>query len=110
MITVLSFGGGQDSTAILLKIIYDKDFREKYVKGKLLVLMANTFNEHPKTYIHVAKIKKLCEKNNIFFELIDLKGYTSEIWAKGKNGFQYCTTDIPHTITKNKEDLKTQKL
>ena len=29
-ITVLSFGGGQDSTAILYKLIYDEDWKKKY--------------------------------------------------------------------------------
>ncbi len=49
-LTVLAFGGGQDSTAILYRIALDKAFRSRYVKGDLLVLMSDTGNEHPHTY------------------------------------------------------------
>lgn len=58
-ITLLSFGGGQDSTAILLKIIHDPSFKSSYVKGRLVVIMADTKNEHPETYEHVDLIMKL---------------------------------------------------
>lgn len=39
-VTVFSFGGGQDSFAILYKIVHGKDFRDKYVSGRLVVVMA----------------------------------------------------------------------
>jgi hypothetical protein len=68
-ITLLSFGGGQDSTAIFYKIIYDPEFKKKYVKGELVVVMANTFNEHPETYENVDHIRSLCLQNNIEFYL-----------------------------------------
>lgn len=32
-LTVLSFGAGQDSTAILYLLLYSKRFRENYAKG-----------------------------------------------------------------------------
>jgi hypothetical protein len=59
--TVLSFGGGQDSTAILLKCMYDDTFRETYAPGEILVVMADTGDEHAETYEHVARMQRLCQ-------------------------------------------------
>jgi hypothetical protein len=81
--TLLSFGGGQDSTAILLAIIYNPEFKAKYVKGNLVVIMSNTKDEHDETYEHVELIADLCKKNNIEFLLLDPKGYTSDCWGDG---------------------------
>ena len=48
-LTVLSFGGGQDSTTIIEKIIDDEAFRRRYVEGRLLVVMSDTGDEFPET-------------------------------------------------------------
>jgi len=69
-LTILSFGGGQDSTAILYKLIYDKKFRKKYAPNDLMVVMADTGNEHLETYFHVAEIEKLCLRHAIKFMFI----------------------------------------
>jgi len=69
-LTVLSFGGGQDSTLILLKLIYNKAYRKRYAPGKLLVLMADTGDEHPATYEHVIRMQALCLENLIEFHVI----------------------------------------
>ena len=86
-ITLLSFGGGQDSTAILLKIIYDPEFAKRYVRGRLIVIMVNTKNEHPETYKHIFRIRKLCMLEGIEFILLDPKGYTSDSWGEGLTRF-----------------------
>lgn len=41
-LTVLSMGLGQDSTAILFKIVFDAEFRARYAPEKLLVLFSDT--------------------------------------------------------------------
>ena len=69
-LTVLSFGGGQDSTAILYKYIHDADFRAKYAPEDFLVLMSDTGDEHASTYKHVHFIKQLCEEHHIKFVMI----------------------------------------
>jgi len=80
-LTVLSNGLGQDSTTILLKLILEKDFREKYAPGELLVLFADTGNEHPFTYEYRdTVIIPLCKKNNIEFITI-----SSDMGFRGKN-------------------------
>lgn len=83
-LTMLSFGGGQDSTAILYKLIYDEKFRAKYAPEDLIVVMADTGNEHPETNTHVGRVSTLCQFNNIPFVLItgDM-GFTSDSWSKG---------------------------
>lgn len=85
-LTVLSFGGGQDSTAILYKIIYDSEFRKRWVKGELLVVMADTLNEHQETYDHINSTKRLCAENGIEFYLLGME-YTTGDWHDGLIGF-----------------------
>lgn len=59
-LTVLSLGLGQDSSAILAKMLTDGEFREEYAPGKLLVVSSDTGNEHDHTYEHKRKIEALC--------------------------------------------------
>lgn len=84
--TFLSYGGGQDSTAILFRIIYDEEFRKKYVRGRLLVGMAETGNEHASTYKYLDYIQALCEMVDIEFIRIPLS-YAAGNWQKGLIGF-----------------------
>lgn len=81
-LTILSMGLGQDSTTILLKIIHDKDFRKKYAPNDLLVLFANTGNEHPYTYSYRDRvIIPLCKEHNIEFVSIESHmGYHGKNW------------------------------
>jgi len=80
-LTVLSFGGGQDSTALLMLLIYSPEFRAKYVKGELIVIMADTGNEHPYTYDHVEHTKKLCKDHGIpFFFITEAMGFHRPSW------------------------------
>lgn len=83
-LTVLSFGGGQDSTALLYKLIYDKSFRKQHAPNDLLVVMADTANEHVETNIHVDQVRELCRDHNISFWFITgAMGFTSPVWSKG---------------------------
>lgn len=86
--TVLSFGAGQDSTCILYKLVFDKDFREKYVTGDLIVVMSDTGNEHPHTYIHIKFIESFCAKHNIpFYFLTSEMGYHPRTWPSLQEQF-----------------------
>jgi len=81
LLTVLSFGGGQDSWALLILLIFDKAFREKYAPGRLIVVMSDTGNEHPLTYFFVKLAIALCKKYDIeFFFLQPDMGYHSKAW------------------------------
>ena len=84
-LVVLSMGIGQDSMTILLKIIFDKNFREKYVPcglKSLLVLFANTSSEHHYTYSYRERVLiPLCKKYNINFVSIEPQmGYHKPYW------------------------------
>lgn len=80
-LTVLSFGGGQDSTAILLMMITSPNLRQKYAPGKLIVVMSDTGDEHPYTYEHIKNIEKICLQEEIpFFFLTSDKGYHTPAW------------------------------
>ncbi len=69
-LTLFSFGGGQDSWAILVKLIHDPEFREKYAPNKLLIKQSDTGWEHPQTYYYTAKAEQLCKEHDIPFFLV----------------------------------------
>jgi 3'-phosphoadenosine 5'-phosphosulfate sulfotransferase (PAPS reductase)/FAD synthetase len=66
-LTVLSFGGGQDSTAILYILAFNVLFRRVWAPEDLLVIMSDTGNEHPATYMHVQSVIEFCDKHGIEF-------------------------------------------
>lgn len=80
-LTLFSFGGGQDSWAILLMFIFNREFRKRYAPGKLLVIMSDTGWEHPRTYLFLSKARNLCLKHNIEFYVIERwMGYHGRTW------------------------------
>jgi hypothetical protein len=80
-LTVLSFGGGQDSTALLYKYAFDPEFRRKYAPGRFLVVMAATMDEHPETNAHVEATKQFCKEQAIeFVHITPDMGYHSGKW------------------------------
>jgi len=104
-LTVLSFGGGQDSTALLYKFMYDHEFTIRYAPNNLVVVMADTGNEHKETDEHVVYIKKLCEVWQIpFWFLTGDMGFTSPVWSKGlvdfyESGNRIGSKAFPKTCT-----------
>ena len=94
-LTMLSMGGGQDSTAILYKLLYDKMFRQKYAPGDLIVVMSDTGNEHPETEENVSKLMKKCKQHNIPFFLLDnMSSDFPENWRGGLISFYTRKTAI----------------
>ena len=84
-LTMLSFGGGQDSFCILYKMIHDKAFRKRYAPNDFFVCMSDTGNEHPYTYKAVKEAQKLCDENNIHFMFLTSEmGYHSPAWLNLK--------------------------
>jgi len=80
-LTVLSFGGGQDSSALLEMYLDNAQFRETYAPGDFLVVMSDTGDEFDQTYQHVADVKARCEKAGVEFVFITADmGYHSEGW------------------------------
>lgn len=87
-LTVLSFGGGQDSTAILYALAFDKKFREYYAPDDLLVVMSDTGNEHPMTYLHVILVQKFCADHGIeFIHLTPDMGFHKGNWRSLEHYF-----------------------
>ena len=80
-LTVLSFGGGQDSTALLYKYVYDAQFKARYAPNDFLVIMSDTGDEHPQTYDHVKEVKTFCDTHGIeFIHITPDMGYHAESW------------------------------
>ncbi len=87
-LTILSFGGGQDSTALLYEYIYNPLFRTAYGINKLLVIIAETGNEHKETYDHIRHISKLCRQHGIeFVQISFLLGFHQGSWRSGLVNF-----------------------
>lgn len=80
-LTVLSFGAGQDSTALLLHYVYEPSFRARYAPGRLLVIFSDTGDEHPSTYKHLEETKRFCAEKGIeFAHLTPDLGFHSKSW------------------------------
>lgn len=80
-LTVLSFGGGQDSTAILQMLLADPALRRRFAPGDLVVAMADTGDELPETLVHVAAMRQRCAAAGIPFVWITPElGFHSESW------------------------------
>jgi len=80
-LTILSYGGGQNSTTLLYKYVLDKEFRKKYAPDHFIVIMSDTGDEHPHTYKHVKFIQKLCAENAVSFVLLTNNyGYHPQSW------------------------------
>jgi 3'-phosphoadenosine 5'-phosphosulfate sulfotransferase (PAPS reductase)/FAD synthetase len=80
-LTVLSYGGGQDSTAILLMLLFDDKIRNLYAPNNLLVIMSDTGNEYPMTYEHVGLVAELCEEHGVEFAFLTKElGYHTDSW------------------------------
>lgn len=81
-LTVLSYGAGQDSTALLYKIVYDPEFRAQYVAGHLLVVCSDTGDEHPETYQHIEDTKDFCAQHGIeFVHITNDMGFHPPKWG-----------------------------
>lgn len=92
-LTILSYGGGQDSTTLLLLYLYDEEFRQKYAPGDFMVIMSDTGNEHPYTYEYVSSIMQLCAEKGIkFFFITANKGYHSGNWQSLKHFYKATDT------------------
>ena len=88
-LTVLSFGGGQDSSSLLYMLALDPAFRARYAPRNLLVIMSDTGNEHPATLEHVTFIKGFCKLHDIEFVYLTADmGYHSDSWQSLK-GFYH---------------------
>lgn len=66
-LTVLSYGGGQDSWTILVRLCLDDEVRNRYAPGRLLVVMSDTGNEHPATLAHVEHTRQFCGLHAVSF-------------------------------------------
>ncbi len=87
MITMLSYGAGQDSWALLLRYVYDRVFRATYAPGRYIVAMADTLTEHPHTYEHVAYTREFCAKHGIEFHVVHPNlGFHGKGWENGVIG------------------------
>lgn len=111
-LTVLSFGGGQDSTALLELYINDPTFRERYAPQDFVVVMSDTGDEFPETYSHVAKVRERCANHGIEFHFLTAdQGWHRGDWTSLLNFYRAKTTigskAFPKTCT---DQLKLQPI
>jgi 3'-phosphoadenosine 5'-phosphosulfate sulfotransferase (PAPS reductase)/FAD synthetase len=107
-LVVLSFGGGQDSTAILYKCVFDADFMQKYIGNKtILVIFCDTGNEYPETYDYLRDIiVPFCELYEIQFEWLKPdRGFHPNTWQSLQGQFKkndsVMSVAFPKTCTDN---------
>lgn len=89
-LTVLSFGGGQDSSALLEMYLEDKSFREKYAPNDFLVIMSDTGDEFDQTYKHVRSVQTRCAEEGVeFVFLTSDMGYHSKNWQSLRHFYRH---------------------
>jgi len=69
-LSILSYGGGQDSKAILTMLINDKEVRAKYAPDQLVVVMSDTGDEHDYTYEDLKEVRDMCAGADIGFHFL----------------------------------------
>jgi 3'-phosphoadenosine 5'-phosphosulfate sulfotransferase (PAPS reductase)/FAD synthetase len=107
LLTVLSYGMGQDSTAILFRLLNDTSARHRYAPARLIVVASDTGNEHDHTYEYVEKARSACEVAGVPFFFLSAGGeFHSDAWASltaqwerndtvgFKAGFKSCTDNL----------------
>lgn len=52
-LTVLSYGAGRDSTALLSLYVFDPAFRARYAPSRFLLIFSDTSDEHVHTYAYL---------------------------------------------------------
>lgn len=72
---VLSFGGGVDSSAILLWHLFHEPLGIRHV------VFADTGAEHPETYANVERFRLLCEEHGLPFHTVAKPGETITEWC-----------------------------
>lgn len=88
-LTILSFGGGQDSWAFLYELINDPVIRKKYAPHDFVVAMSDTGNEFPYTYKYMLQAIALCDQNGIHFQFItNDQGYHTPGWMNLKDNLR----------------------
>lgn len=65
--TIVSFGAGQESIKLLNDLVLYKEFRDIHAPGKLLIVGADTGEEHPHTYEAVQYARDLCKAFGVEF-------------------------------------------
>jgi hypothetical protein len=103
---MLSYGGGQDSAAILRLLIHRPDLRQRYAPNRLIVVMADTGDEHAATYAHVEDTKALCDEHGIeFVHITSAMGYHRPAWKDlihfYREGNRIGSKAYPKTCTDN---------
>lgn len=80
-VTMLSYGGGQDSWSLLVAYAFDPQFRATYAPGRFLVLSSDTGDEHPETYAHFEFSKRFCVEHSIeYHHITPDMGYHPTTW------------------------------
>lgn len=111
-LTVLSFGGGQDSTTIFWKLIKDPAYRRRWAPNDLIVVMAATGDEHPETNAHVERIKAAAAAHGIpFFHVTPDLGFHTATWQNLRQHYRDTKTINSKAFAKTCTDnLKVQPI
>lgn len=79
--TVVSNGGGQESTYFIVRCLLDPAFRKKHIHGQWIVAFSDTGNEHPHTYDNLQRVLDLCVKHDVpCYNIHSGMGYHSDSW------------------------------
>lgn len=87
--TILSNGGGQDTTYLIWRLIHDEEFYRRHIKPPLIVVGSDTGNEHRHTYDNVKLVERMCKTNFILYYWVtpDM-GFHGKAWQSLHQQYQ----------------------
>jgi hypothetical protein len=81
MLTVISFGAGQDTIYFVWRIIVDFEFRKRHIPEEFIIVGSDTGAEHPHTYEAIKHVQMFALMNQIpFFWITPDMGFHPKTW------------------------------
>jgi hypothetical protein len=104
--TLLSHGGGQQSFAMLLLLLFDPAFRQAYAPGRAIAVCSDTGNEHEETLRHIREVEALCAARGLeYHHLRPSRGFHTPAWrslqAHWRAGHRVGAKSFPKSCTYN---------
>lgn len=82
LLTCLSFGAGQDSSALLELYLSDERFRKRYAPNDFMVVFSDTGDEFDETYTHLKVVQRQCAEAGVeFYWLKPDMGFHTATWS-----------------------------
>lgn len=111
-LTVLSYGGGQDSHAMQRLLQNNSALRQMYAPHDFISVMSDTGDEHRETYSHIQSVQRHCQQiGHEFYFLTPDMGFHTQAWQSLEGHFRQYNNVMTKRFKKSCTDgLKIQPI